>query len=341
MSKGVPTIWVLKSFRAGDNAQALALAGKITGTIVEKQMGFNRLAFLPNLLAGLSIRMLTNASKSLLVGPWPDLVIAAGRRNAILSLWIKNQSAGKTKVVQLGRPRLPLQLFDLVITTPQYGLPPGPNIVQLPMPFITGRKTSPESFSAIIDQWQELAKPWVVAVVGGQKLPLQLGKTELEAFGSSVNKLAKKKNAGVILLNSPRSPKDALSIIARQITRPKWLPSPESASAYQAALATGDFFCVTSDSISMISEMLSTNKPVFVHELPELPLAIHWNAQHGIAARLARNGLLCPPRSVASMVRGLLAQKIVGDLEKATEPTNGTAIAPQHEAAIQRVRLLI
>jgi uncharacterized protein len=331
-------IWVLKSFRAGDNAQAMALAQRIGGTVVEKQMVFNHLAVVPNLFGRASIRMLTHEAKALLSNPWPELVIATGRRTASVALWIKRQSNEKTKIVQLGRPRLPLHLFDLVITTPQYGLPTGGNVVQLPLPFVPARKPPAESFS---EKWKSLAKPWIVVVVGGQKFPLRLGRLELEAFGTSVDRLAKGKAASVILLASPRSPKDALAVVSAKISQTKWQPPPGEANAYGAALASADVFCVTSDSVSMVAEMLATTKPVYVFELPEASFMPHWNAENGIMAVLARNGILSPPRNTAGMMRKLIDQKILGDLANNIEPKAAAPIASQQEAAVQRVRSLI
>lgn len=338
LMKAMPIIWVLKSFRAGDNAQALALAQRIGGIVVEKQMAFNRLAMLPNFLTGSSIRMLTNEARSLLAGPWPELVIATGRRTAVIALWIKKQSADKTKIVQLGRPRLPLHMFDLVITTPQYGLPAGDNILHLPLPFVAVRKTPTDSFR---DHWKHLPKPWIVAVVGGPKFPLKLGRAELSAFGVAVARLAKEKSASVILLSSPRSPLDSLSIVSEKITRPKWLPSPGQPNAYGVALTSGDLFCVTSDSVSMVAEMLMTVKPVYVHQLPESPLMPHWNANSGIFAKLAGKGILSPPRNTSGMMRQLIDQKIVGDLSSNNEPKAALSVTSQQDAAVQRVRSLI
>ena len=338
MAKTIPIIWVLKSFRAGDNAQALALAQRIGGTVVEKRLAFNRFAILPNWLTGASLRTLTDEARAVLMAPWPDLVIATGRRTASVALWIKQQSGGKTKIIQIGRPRLPLHLFDLVITTPQYGLPAGPNVVQLPLPFVLVRKPEATSFH---DEWKHLPRPLIVAVVGGQKFPLRLGETELSKFGIAINRLAKRKNAGVILLSSPRSPKDALSIISQRVTQPKWLPTQGGANAYGAALVAGDLFCVTSDSVSMVAEMLATQKPVFVFQLPESKLMPHWHADHGFAAMLAQKGIISPPRNTAGMMEQLVGQNIVSDLSSEVETAKYLPMNSHFDEAVRRVRLLV
>ncbi len=334
----LPIIWVLKSFRAGDNAQALALARRVGGEVVERQMVFNHLSKLPNYLNHSSIHMLTNESKYLLQQPWPDLVIATGRRTAAVALWIKKQSSEKTKIVQLGRPRLPLRLFDLVISTPQYGLPADVNVVQLPLPFVSARKVPQESSAT---PWQHLPRPWLVAVVGGQKFPLRLGVAELSGFGEAVERLAKQKCASIVLMSSPRSPENALSVVAEKIIQPKWSPSPGQPNVYPSALVSGEIFCVTSDSVSMVAEMLGTSKPVHVYLLPETVFMPHWKAEKGVRASLARRGILSPPRNTAGMMRQLVDEKFVGDLASGSVPASSLSVAEQQEKAIQRVRLLV
>ena len=47
--------------------------------------------------------------------------------------WIKSQSGGETKLVRIGHPRIDPGLFDLVVTTRQYPVPPGDNVVLLPV----------------------------------------------------------------------------------------------------------------------------------------------------------------------------------------------------------------
>ena len=80
---------------------------------------------------------------------------------------------------------------------------------------------------------------------------------------------------------------------------------------YQSALTLCDRFVVTSDSISMISEMINTGKPVNVFELPIAKLKPRWSASHGLGAWLSRNGILQPPRDVAGMVRELINRSAV------------------------------
>ena len=45
-----------------------------------------------------------SAGSAPLAPPWPDVLIASGRRSAPVARWIRRQSGGRTRLVQLGRP---------------------------------------------------------------------------------------------------------------------------------------------------------------------------------------------------------------------------------------------
>ncbi|MGB1877529.1 MAG: ELM1/GtrOC1 family putative glycosyltransferase, partial [Rhodospirillaceae bacterium] len=94
------TVWALTDDRPGNNAQVLGVAQATDWPIEERAIRYTAWGRLPNLLRGASLVGLTDDSCTGLVAPWPDVVIAAGRRSAPVARWIKRQSGGKTKLVQ-------------------------------------------------------------------------------------------------------------------------------------------------------------------------------------------------------------------------------------------------
>jgi uncharacterized protein len=88
-----PLIWVLKGLRAGDSAQAMELALQLGGRVEGKQLTFNHSHALPNWMLGARVSHLTAEARALLRPPWPDLVVATGRRTSPVAQWIKQQSA--------------------------------------------------------------------------------------------------------------------------------------------------------------------------------------------------------------------------------------------------------
>jgi mitochondrial fission protein ELM1 len=337
-----PLVWVLLGPRAGDNAQARELARQLGWRSIELQLDFNWSSNLPNWLRGAGVASLRDGAKAELRPPWPDLVIATGRRSAPVALAIKAKSEGKIRVVHLGRPRLPLRLFDLVLTTPQYGLPHDGNVVALPMPFAVPRPLTEGEQRQIAELWGHIPRPWTLAVIGAAKFPVRLGRAELAAFGMAVSALASRNGGGVMLLDSPRSAAGALLQVEAHLMCPHWgWQRGRGVNPYQAALRLCDQLVVTSDSVSMASEMVRMGKPVYIHRLPVSLLVPHWSAETGLGAALARSGILSPPRNVTAFMDALIAGGWAQDLNA---PTTQTA-APIHDDAqanaVVRIKALV
>jgi uncharacterized protein len=331
-----PLIWVLKGLRAGDTAQAMELALQVGGRVEGKQLSFNSFHMIPNWLTGGRVSHLTPAAQSLLRPPWPDLVVATGKRTASASVWIRQQSGARARIVQLGRPRMALGQFDLVVTTPQYGLPRGSNVMQVPVPFAKPKAVSETDLLPFQTLWAQLPRPWIVGVLGGHKFPQRLTSVEMTGFGRLLDQMAKQRGGSVILLDSPRSPEGTIDITAKAITTPCWRYQRGSGrNPYQPALALGDAFVVTSDSVSMVTEMLLTDKPTTVFRLPVSYLIPRWSAQSGIAAMLARAGVLHPPRDVDGLMSRLQADGYLSD------SSQNNAIAASHDAVVARIRSLL
>jgi uncharacterized protein len=250
-------------------------------------------------------------------------VIATGKRSAPIARWIKQQSKGKTKIVHLGRPRARLSGFDLVVTTPQYGLPPEANVVKRILPFATPKEVDTPELEKWRKSWQHLPRPLIAVAIGNQKYPLRFGAAEAKLLGLRLNDLATQISGSVLLLASPRTEPALAKNIARELKVPHGTHAEfdKANNPYQAALRLCDRFVVTSDSISMISELMGTGKPVDVFELPVARLQLRWRAQNGVGAWLSRNGILQPPRDVAGMVRYLIENRFVNVLGSVSKPT--------------------
>src|SRR6185369_5995781 len=95
-------VWLLLGDKAGDNAQLRVLAAGLNVPVVEKPLTFNRLYRIPNVLLGATLSSVA-AGRDELQSPWPDLILASGRRSVPVARWIKQQSSGRTKLVHLGR----------------------------------------------------------------------------------------------------------------------------------------------------------------------------------------------------------------------------------------------
>src|SRR5690349_391604 len=96
------SVWVLQGAHAGDNAQARALAHLLGADFTLKQLFFTHFRHVPNVLLRDSLASIDRAKSAPLEPPYPDLVIAVGRRSVPAALWVRKQSGGRTKLVQMG-----------------------------------------------------------------------------------------------------------------------------------------------------------------------------------------------------------------------------------------------
>lgn len=336
-----PLIWVLQGSRAGDNAQARELAGRIGGEVVVKHLTFNVLHHAPNWALSRGLASLTAAARQTIAPPWPDLVVATGKRTVPVVRWIKAASGGRSTLVHLGRPRAPLDDFDLVVSTPQYGLPQHRRLMEMALPFAVAKPVAVAELATWRAAWQELPRPLAAVVVGSGKFPLSMSAAALGRLGRLANAVAAEAKGSLLVIMSPRSEAGAHEPILAELTVPHrcypW--SAKGGSPYQAALTLCDQFIVTSDSASMISETLSTGRPVNLFMLPVSPLHFTWSAQKGIAAWLASSGVLQPPRDITRISRQLVEARHVNAL--GTAPVATRPCQRDDEGVVMRIQSLL
>lgn len=337
MTDGKQLIWVLQTGRTGDNAQVLEIAHRLGGNCVVKKLAFNGMHNLPNWMLGASLASLAPEGRREILPPWPNLVIAAGKRTVPVARWIKAASGGRAKLVQVGRPRAALTNFDLVISTPQYGLPKDPNVVELALPFASPRPVSQQDVSYWAEEWKDLPRPWTMVFIGAGKFPLRFEAPEIGDLGEKLSGLG----TNLIAIASPRTGPDVLNVLAKHVKdRPaKFYPWDRNATPYQAALVLADRIVVTSDSMSMVSEAINSGKPVSIFSLPAQWFFPSWSAERGLAAWLSRQGFLHAPRNMPAVIDGLIAQGYASPLGE--EPVAHNVLKPDYQLAIDRIRDLL
>ena len=257
-----PRIWLLLGHRRGDNNQVLALGEALGLPFETRTMSYKWLARLRMKLFKTDIGHLKPAAARSLQPPWPDLVIGIGRRTVAVARWIQEQSGGRTNLVRLGHPRAPNEWFDLVITTRQYPVPPGENVVTLPLAMNRFRK-APEPTAAERAGLDALPRPHLLLSLGGPSAMWRLDNAALHVAAAKLARRAEAAGGTLVIVGSPRTPADAWNVIR--------LATAGSAAArtvanneirYPVLLADADQQYVTADSVSMISEAVLTGKPV-------------------------------------------------------------------------------
>jgi len=277
-----PPVWVLLGKWHGDNQQLLAIAEALNVPFRVIPLRLNKASGLSAALLG-SSRLSWHTDEEL-VAPWPRIVLVAGRRSVPAARWIQQQSGGYTRLVSINRPWVPLSWFDLVITTPQYALPARPNVLSNLLPFLS----PPDAGEAPPAQWLpaealSMPRPWTAVLIGGKTKPYEFSDATARALADTVNRHVREFGGSAWLLDSPRTPRNTLSIVERHLEVPSHvIPWRGGKKPYSALLASADRFIVTEDSASMLTEALLSGRPVDLFPLHAQPnwkgrLAARWH----------------------------------------------------------------
>lgn len=278
------TAWVLVDPRAGTANQALGIAARLGLPVVEKKLEYGMLARLPNF--GPSLRSLTAQSRAGIAPPWPDMVIAAGRRSAAIARYIKRQSPA-TRLVQVMHPGGGLDAFDLVVI-PSHDDPPSRDNVMA----VTGAPHSltRASLDAAGEEWRDrfegLPRPWIALLVGGatkrKPFPISLA-TRLAREAAAMAEAV----GGSLLVTTSRRTGDAAAAFDGLAPGSSFVYRPDDGgeNPYRGILGLADAVVVTGDSVSMASEAAAAGVPLFIFSPPGFAIPKH-EALHRALYRL-------------------------------------------------------
>ena len=226
--------------------------------------------------------------------PWPDLLIASGRKAVAAARFVKTASGGQTFTVFLQNPRIDPAAFDLVAAPAHDGLT-GPNVV---VTAAAPNRITPESLSAARQDWAEtfarLPAPRVAVLVGGKSRAHALTPQRAGEIALSLEDLARCGHGLMVTMSRRTGAANAAMLRARLQGPGAWVWSGEGPNPYQGMLAWADFILVTEDSVSMASDAATTGKPLYI-----LPL-------DGGSARLRAFHALLAKRGIARPFDGVL-----------------------------------
>jgi mitochondrial fission protein ELM1 len=300
-----PSVWVLEDHKPGHTTQSLGLVEALGWPYRQIKLEFSAKATRPNFLRGATLRGLTQDCVAELVGPWPDLVVAAGSRSAPVAEWIRQQSKGRTRTVFLGRKGAHVgNRFDLAVAPSYVGLYPDPRRIETTVPLT--RVSGPELDRAAA-RWHGLsdggAVPRIALLVGGDDAAHELSVAQARTMGREVAAMAHEAGGSVYATTSRRtSPEaaralvDALGDVVAHCHH--WSPEqkPEE-NPYMGYLAIADMLVVTGESASMLAEACATGKPVFIYPLAKRARgtrALKYKIAQGLAQRIMQRALARP-----------------------------------------------
>jgi mitochondrial fission protein ELM1 len=272
----IPTVWVLTDDRPGNTTQSLGLARALGWPYEVKELQFTNAARRVKFFYGpfaATNRGVDPIRSSPLTLPWPDVVIAAGWRPAQVSRWIRKQSGGHTRLIQIGRKGGHVaSLFDIVITCSYFRLPSHPHRIEVAAPLT---QIAPERLNEAAMRWQHLfaaaPRPHVMLIVGGATQRHQWNPDIARRLGEEVGTFATAANGSAFAITSRRTGAEAAAALAEGLGATtilhQWQPGQQE-NPYWAYLACADVLVVTGESESMLAEAAAVGKPVYIYPLP-------------------------------------------------------------------------
>ncbi len=260
----LPSCWVLTEGIAGTENQCLGVAEALALSPVIKRVKLRTpwKQLSPWLRCGHRYALAPESDS--IVPPWPDLLIASGRKSIGIALDIKKRSGGKTFLVQIQDPRIHPASFDL-IAVPQHDPMRGENVI-----VTTGalNRITPEKLQLAREKWEEtlaaLPAPRVAVLLGGNSKAHRMTAAGCRNLVAQLRKL----KAGLMITASRRTGEENMRFL-REIPQGDniffWNGAGDN--PYFGFLAHADYIIVTEDSVSMTSEAIATGKPVYIAKL--------------------------------------------------------------------------
>ncbi len=255
--------WVLTEGIAGTENQCLGLAEAMGAVpVVKRAKPMAPWRHISPAWLVPPLRALEEGSDPL-APPWPDLLIAGGRKAVGLALRLRRKARCFTIFVQ--NPRVAPSRFDLVIA-PRHDRVEAPNAIatRTALHRVTQARLA-DARERFGPRLAHLPRPLVAVLLGGASRRHHLGVSAAAALGRRLAALAADNGASLAVTASRRTPRASFEALAAALgDAPAALWRGEGENPYFGYLACADAILVTADSVSMTSEACAAGKPVYV-----------------------------------------------------------------------------
>ena len=193
-----------------------------------------------------------------LTSPWPDLVLASGRKAIAAARYIKKSSGGQSFTVQIQDPRIDPNNFDLV-AVPHHDPTRGENVV---VTDAAPNRITQEKLDSAIEAFphlKALPSPRIAILIGGTSKAYTMSAAVTEKLAQQLKALD-----GSLMITPSRRTGAENEAILKKALPDAYIWNGGGENPYFAMLALADFILVTADSASMISDACSSGKPTYV-----------------------------------------------------------------------------
>jgi mitochondrial fission protein ELM1 len=257
MTKSLPvsSCWIVTEGLAGLQNQAIGLAEALGLPYVVKQVPKPKVLW-----------RLISPSLRQLDPPWPDILISCGRQSEAVSVAVRRASGNKTFTVHIQKPLIDPKQFDVVIV-PAHDKMRGENVLST-----QGGVThvTKDKLEAAAKHFRPLLggrpRPLISVLVGGKNKYQGFSKDSAHDFAQKLR--AAVQNSGSLALTfSRRTGQENEALLRQELAGvPSYIWDGQGENPYFGLLALADAIVVTGDSVSMMSEVCATGKPVYIYD---------------------------------------------------------------------------
>ncbi len=262
MLEGKKKAWILNDHRIGNINQLRSISFYLEDYFLfeEKEIKFNCKIVLPNFLHFFiknpgNIKKLQNSGK-------PDFIFSAGRRSALAAIKLK-KIYPNSKIIQIMRPNINTKYFDF-ISTPIHDNYNYADYESLIAPNLINES----SLIKEAEKFPSIANSKFLVLIGGSSKAKKIDDYMASDFYDFIDKISKIYKCEFSFVTSRRTDKNIQEIIRNnfQFSKKYFFEQIKDNNPYLALVNKAENIIVTGDSVSMISDCLSTGKPCIVYE---------------------------------------------------------------------------
>ena len=195
----------------------------------------------------------------------PDIIISCGRKSVYLSIYLKRKYK-KTITIHIQDPKVNFKNFNYIIA-PEHDKIIGNNIINSigalhQFNYDVLNNVSEKKFSIP-------KKNLLSVIIGGSNNHYNFSLKEVDSLIVNIKKIKKiNKKYNILIIFSRRTTNETKVLIKQKLNNEVILLNTNQENPYTFSLKYSDYFIITSDSTSMISECSFTGKPIYVFHLP-------------------------------------------------------------------------
>ena len=195
----------------------------------------------------------------------PDILISCGRKSVYLSIYMKKKFKNIINI-HIQNPKVDFKKFNYIVT-PNHDNIKGINVINS---IGALHKFNKKEFDFVNkNEFRLPNKNLCSVIIGGNNHHYKFLNKEADKLVSHIKKIMSlNSQLKFLILFSRRTTLEIKNIIKLKLQNEAYIWDEKQKNPYTYALKYSDWFIVTSDSTSMISECAITNKPIYVFHLP-------------------------------------------------------------------------